>query len=83
MPRPPIDHAHVGLLLLLLLLLLFLYFFDIFCAPRRVKLLKTRNKELLALLEERTSTPQKRGSKAKWGIPENCVSIKLHARGVQ
>jgi hypothetical protein len=34
-----------------------------FCPPPRMKLFKTQNTELLALLEERASTPQKRGSK--------------------
>jgi hypothetical protein len=40
-------------------------YFIIFHAPPKGKLLKTRNKEFPALLEERASTPQKRGSEAK------------------
>jgi hypothetical protein len=43
--------------------------------------LKTPNKELPALLGERASTPQKRGSEAKGGILERRVLIKLNARG--
>jgi hypothetical protein len=38
------------------------------------------NKELSTLLEERASTPQKRGSKAKGGIIEKSVLMELKAR---
>jgi hypothetical protein len=46
------------------------------------KTLKTRNKELPALLEELASTPQKRGSETKGGVPERGVLMKLNVRGV-
>ena len=52
-----------------------------FCASRRLGLQKTRNKELPALLEERASTLQKRGSEAKGVILEMGVFIKLKKMG--
>jgi hypothetical protein len=53
----------------------------LFKALPKENILKTRNKELPALLEERASTPQKRGSETKGGILERIGLMKLNVRG--